>query len=143
MPTKKTIKKDYFKLIVFSIIIAALSIIAQFLLPQQYACPVLPYVVLFFFCITLCTLFLVTKENKKKGNTQYVTNFLLAKIIKFFSCMVFLFAYIMLNEEGLWNFAISFIIIYFLYSGFETIVLKKNNDLLDKKEEDNSIGNNK
>ena len=137
MSTKKKAKKDYLKLIVFSIIIAALSVIFQFLFPK-YASPVLPYIVLFFFCITLCTIFLITKENKKKGNTQYVSNFLLAKVIKFFSCLVFLFAYIMLADEGLWHFAISFIIIYFLYSFFETLLLKKNNDLLDKKGEDKS-----
>ena len=131
---KTPIKKYALKLTVFSVIITALTVGMQLLFPD-YASPALPYIVLFFFLITLFTLYIVLKSNAQPEKSRFISSYLLSRLIKFFSCLLFLFIYVILNKEDMWRFAIAFIIIYFLYSGFEVIALKTENDSPEKKEE--------
>ena len=131
---KTPIKKYALKLTVFSVIITALTVGMQLLFPD-YASPALPYIVLFFFLVTLFTLYILLKSNAQPEKSRFISSYLLSRLIKFFSCLLFLFIYVILNKEDMWRFAIAFIIIYFLYSGFEVIALKTENDSPEKKEE--------
>lgn len=126
---KKTvpIKKFSFRVLVFSVIIAALTILFQWLCPK-YASPALPFIVLFFFLLTLFTLYIVLRTNRGKESRQFVSGYLLSRIIKVFSCLLFLILYILLNKKDAWQFAIAFLIIYFIYAIYEVIILKKEND---------------
>ncbi|MDL2308654.1 hypothetical protein LJC53_03610 [Bacteroidales bacterium OttesenSCG-928-C03] len=122
---KIPIRKFSFRLLIFSIIIAGIAVLFQYFVPL-YASPALPFIVLFFFLITLLSLYVVLRDQGRE-NRAFVSGYMLSRIIKFFSCLLFLFLYIFLNQADAMRFGISFIIIYFLYSGFEIYILKREN----------------
>ncbi len=131
MSQKIPIKKFSFRIIVFSAVIAALTVIFQWLCPA-YATPALPFIVLFFFVITLTTIYIVLRNTTGTDGRKFVSSYMLSRIIKIFSCLIFLVLYLLLNKNDSLRFAIAFLVIYFLYSIFEVVVLKKENQELSK-----------
>ena len=127
MSQKIPIRKFSFRIIVFSVIIAGLSLLFQWLFPQ-YATPALPFIVLFFFVITLLTLYIVLRNNDGQEGKRFVSAYLLSRTVKILSCLLFLILYMFLNQKDAIKFAIAFMIIYFLYAIFEVVVLKKENE---------------
>lgn len=127
MSQKIPIRKFSFRIIVFSVIIAGLSLLFQWLFPQ-YATPALPFIVLFFFVITLLTLYIVLRNNDGQNGKRFVSAYMLSRTIKILSCLLFLFMYMFLNHEDAVKFAIAFLVIYFLFAIFEVFVLKKENE---------------
>lgn len=127
MSKKIPIRKFSFLIIVFSVIIAGLSLIFQWLFPQ-YATPALPFIVLFFFIITLLTLYIVLRNNDGQEGKRFVSAYMLSRTIKILSCLLFLILYMFLNREDAVKFAIAFMVIYFLFAIFEVFVLKKENE---------------
>ena len=127
MSKKIPIRKFSFLIIVFSVIIAGLSLLFQWLFPQ-YATPALPFIVLFFFVITLLTLYIVLRNNDGQEGNRFVSSYMLSRTIKILSCLLFLVLYIFLNKEDAVKFAIAFMVIYFLFAIFEIVVLKKENE---------------
>ena len=121
------IKKFSFRIILFSAIIAGLTVLFQWLFPQ-YATPALPFIVLFFFVITLLTLYIVLRNNDGQNGKRFVSAYMLSRTIKILSCLLFLFLYMFLNHEDAVKFAIAFLVIYFLFAIFEVFVLKKENE---------------
>lgn len=135
MSQKIPIKKFSFRILVFSAIMAGLTVLFQWLCPD-YASPALPFVVLFFCIITLFTIYIVLRDDKGKAEKLFVSNYMLSRIIKLFSCLLFLIIYVLLNKADAIRFAIAFLIIYFAYSIFEVMILRKEvADLNTKKEE--------
>lgn len=127
MSQKIPIRKFSFLIIVFSVIIAGLSLLFQWLFPQ-YATPALPFIVLFFFVITLLTLYIVLRNNDGQEGKRFVSAYMLSRTVKILSCLLFLILYMFLNQKDAIKFAIAFMIIYFLYAIFEVVVLKKENE---------------
>jgi L-asparagine transporter-like permease len=127
MSQKIPIRKFSFRIIVFSVIIAGLSLLFQWLFPQ-YATPALPFIVLFFFVITLLTLYIVLRNNAGQEGKRFVSAYMLSRTVKILSCLLFLILYMFLNQKDAIKFAIAFMIIYFLYAIFEVVVLKKENE---------------
>lgn len=133
MSQKIPIKKFSFRTIVFSVIIAALATLFLVCCPQ-YATPALPFIVLFFFVITLFTIFIVLRDERGKNGKRFVSNYMLSRIIKLFSCLLFLIIYIVANKADALRFGIAFLITYFLYSGFEIFVLRKESQDIEKRD---------
>lgn len=131
------IKKFSVRLIIFSVVIAGLAALAQLLL-KQYATPMMPFIVLFFFIVTSLTLYVVLRDDQGRNNRKFISGYMLSRIIKFFSCLLFLVIYLLLcpNTDRL-PFAIAFFIIYFAYSTFEVVILKKENDQLHSSDNNN------
>ncbi|MBO7493429.1 MAG: hypothetical protein J6T87_04725 [Bacteroidales bacterium] len=127
MSQKIPIRKFSFRIIVFSVIVAGLSLLFQWLFPQ-YATPALPFIVLFFFVITLLTLYIVLRNNDGQEGKRFVSAYMLSRTVKILSCLLFLFLYMFLNQKDAIKFAIAFMVIYFLYAIFEVVVLKKENE---------------
>ena len=121
---KETIKKFVYKLIAFTIVMTILSVLFQIIF-QKYSSPALPYIVIFFFIVTFFTLYIPLRDPDKKQGAKFVSNYLLARIIKFLSCIIFFLIYLILNKYDKISFTISFITIYFVYSFFEILILKK------------------
>lgn len=133
------IKKFSVRLIVFSVIVAGMAVLAQVLL-KQYATPVLPYIVLFFFIVTMLTLYIVLRDDQGRNNRKFVSGYMLSRIVKFFSCLIFLVIYLLLcPKTDRLPFVIAFFIIYFAYSTFEVVILKKENDQLHSSDNNNKI----
>ena len=127
MGKKIPIRKFSFRIIVFSVIMAGLALLFQWLCPQ-WATPALPFIVLFFFLITLFTIFVVLRDKEGKDGKKFVSSYMLSRTVKFLSCILFLFLYIFLNQKDAIRFAIAFLVIYFLYAIFEVFLLKKENE---------------
>lgn len=119
---RNSLKIYIFRLLVFSIILTSGTFSMQFLCPD-YVSPALPFIVLFFFVITLFSHYIILRGLYKE-NKNFVTNYMLATIIKFVSYIIFLVTYTLLNREDAILFGISFIILYFLYAIFEIITIK-------------------
>ena len=134
MSQKIPIKKFSFRILVFSVVAAALTVLFQWLCPA-YASPALPFIVLFFLIITLFSLYIVLRDSSGKAGKQFVSNYMLSRVVKLLSCLLFLVLYMVLNKKDAWRFAIAFLIIYFLYAIVEVIVLKKENEEIGKQEE--------
>ena len=124
MSKKIPIRKFSFRIIVFSVIIAALSLLFQWLWPQ-FATPALPFIVLFFFAMTLFTLYIVLRSNDGQDGKKFVSSYMISRTVKLLSCLLFLLLYMFLNREDALRFAIAFMVIYFLYAIFEIFLLKQ------------------
>jgi hypothetical protein len=88
--------------------------------------------VLFFFVITLFTMFIVLRDDQGKEGKRFVSNYMLSRVIKLLSCLLFLGLYIFLNTPDAVRFAIAFLVIYFLYSIFEVVLLRMENKEMSK-----------
>ena len=124
MSKKVPIKKFSFRIIVFSVIIAALVLLFQWIWPQL-ATPALPFIVLFFFVMTLFTMYIVLRSDDGQDGKKFVTSYMLSRTVKLLSCLLFLLLYMFLNREDALRFAIAFLVIYFLYAIFEIFLLKQ------------------
>jgi L-asparagine transporter-like permease len=126
MSKKLPIRKFSFLIIVFSVIVAGLSLLFQWLFPHL-ASPALPFIVLFFFVMTLFTMFVVLRNDNGNDGKRFVSSYMISRTVKILSCLLFLFLYMYLNQADAIRFAIAFLVIYFLYAIFEVFVLKKEN----------------
>ena len=131
MSQKIPIKKFSFRILVFSAVVAGLTVLFQWLCPN-YASPALPFIVLFFCIITLFTIYIVLRDEKGTAQQRFISNYYLSRIIKIFSCLIFLIAYMLLNKPDALRFAIAFLVVYFMYSIFEVVVLKKEMSDMEK-----------
>lgn len=119
-----SIHKYAYRLIIFSVIVVVAGVLFQWLTPQ-YASVAIPFIVVFFFLITLFTLYIVLRSQNKSSGKKFIVGYMLSRIIKMFSTLIFFILYILLNENDRWQFTGAFLVIYFLYSIFEIIALKK------------------
>jgi len=130
MSKKIPIRKFSFRIIVFSVIVAGLALLFQWIW-TQLATPALPFIVLFFFVMTLLTMYIVLRGDTGRDGRKFVSSYMLSRTVKLLSCLLFLLLYMFLNREDAIRFAIAFMVIYFLYAVFEIIVLKKENEKTD------------
>ena len=124
MSKKIPIRKFSFRIIVFSVIVAALALLFQWLWPQL-ATPAMPFIVLFFFAMTLFTMYIVLRRDDGQDGRKFVTSYMISRTVKLLSCLLFLLLYMFLNREDAIRFAIAFLVIYFLYAIFEIFLLKQ------------------
>lgn len=109
---------------IFSVSILMISLAVYLWLPQVHITPVYPYVVLFFYAITILIFRLLDKTRKEKiskfTNTYMLVNF--GKLI-FFSIIIFVYA--IFNRADAVPFIITFFIYYLLFSFYEIFSLLK------------------
>ena len=124
MSKKIPIRKFSFRIIVFSVIVAALALLFQWIWPQL-ATPALPFIVLFFFAMTLFTMYIVLRSDDAQDSRRFVSSYMISRTVKLLSCLLFLLLYMFLNREDALRFGIAFMVIYFLYAIFEIFLLKQ------------------
>jgi len=122
--SKIPVRKFAFRLIIFSVVMAAIGVVFQWILPQ-YASPAIPFIVIFFFLITLFTLYVVLRTQHQVSGRKFIAGYMVSRIVKMLSIILFLVLYLIFNNEDRWSFAVAFLIIYFSYSIFEIVALKK------------------
>ncbi|MBQ9434881.1 MAG: hypothetical protein IJU33_02000 [Bacteroidales bacterium] len=121
---KLSFKKYFFRLLVFVIILTSITVGLQQLWPQ-YAAPALPFILLFVFLVTLFTHYLILRGIYNKDQRRMVSNYMLATIIKFMSYLIFILVYLLLTKQDKILFAITFLIVYFLFALFEIFAIKR------------------
>ncbi|MCR5115310.1 MAG: hypothetical protein K6A95_06490 [Bacteroidales bacterium] len=140
------VPKYVIQLLAFSIIVAILSVVLQAVWPA-YTTPAMPFIILFFFFITLFTLYIVLRDQAQRDSRKFVSGYMLSRGIKFMSCLLFLLIYFFVNKPDRWRFAIAFIVIYFLFAVCEVFIMKRENarvqaakDAAEKQNTDNGSG---
>jgi cytochrome c oxidase assembly factor CtaG len=123
--SKIPIRKFSYLLIIFSVFVAAAGALFQWLAPK-YASPTIPFIVIFFFFITLLTLYIVLRNPFQTTGKKFIAGYMLSRIIKMFSILIFLVLYLIFNKADRLNFTCAFLVIYFAYSIFEIFALKKD-----------------
>ena len=78
-------------------------------------------------------MFIVLRDDKGREAKKFVSSYMLSRVIKLLSCLVFLLVYILVKKDDAIRFAIAFLVIYFLYSIFEVFLLKKENQEISEK----------
>ena len=121
---KLSLKKYFFRLLVFVIILTSITLALRQWWPQ-YAAPALPFILLFVFLVTLFTHYLILRGIYNKDQRRMVSNYMLATIIKFMSYLLFILVYLLLTKQDKILFAITFLIVYFLFAIFEIIAIKR------------------
>ena len=120
--------KYAYRIIIFSIIVAGIGLLFQYIFPK-YASPAIPFIVLFFFFLSLFTMFIILRKGKikegKSASSSMISRYMLSRMIKFISCLVFIVIYILLNKKDGWRFGIAFVILYFTFSIFEVFLIKR------------------
>lgn len=122
---RNALKKYIFRLLVFSICMISLSYLMQLLFPN-YASPALPYIVLFFFFVMLFSHYIILRGLYKEGK-RFENNYMLATLMKFLAYLIFLLVYILMHRADALLFGIAFIVIYFAFTAFEIIAVKREN----------------
>ena len=122
------------KIIIFSVAFALICYAVGYFLPAGYVTPVLPYLFVFFFSVTLAVHYVLLKASEKKLS-KFSINFLLLTFIKLMLYFGVILTYVFIYRNDAANFIITFFIFYLLYTSFEviSIVRKTDSELPDDK----------
>lgn len=121
-------KSDYIlylkKLLAFSAIIAIISFVLAFFLPENFVSPAMPFLLAFFVSISLLTHYFVLKTMVKRMSL-FVNFYMISIFVKLILYVAIIAIYGIINKQDLMPFVITFFIFYLLYTIFElTAVLK-------------------
>lgn len=107
------------KLSIFAMCVCFISLFARFFVPTEFLSSNLPYYIIMFYLTTmLCYVFLY--KNRK---TNFVPTFMITKILKFLVYIFVMVIVLLLEVETNVKFAVSYLIISFLFIIFDTITI--------------------
>jgi hypothetical protein len=118
--------KNYLRrTIVFTAIIFALAyLLFYFLIPSHYL-PIFPILILFFAATTITVHSILTKAGKQRI-TRFSTFYMGSITAKLFIYTIFIAVYVLVDKSTAVPFLITFLILYFLFTFFETYSLLKD-----------------
>ena len=122
------LKKYIIRLLVFSAILSALSFGLFSFVLQQYYLPVFPYLIAFFIIISILVHVILLKASNFRI-AKFSTFYMGSTTAKLFLYIIFLIIYVLVDKENAVPFLLTFFVLYFLYTIFETFSL-----LIDLKE---------
>lgn len=109
------------KLSIFAMCVCFISLFARFFVPTEFLSSNLPYYIIMFYLTTmLCYVFLY--KNRK---TNFVPTFMITKILKFLVYIFVMVIVLLLEVETNVKFAVSYLIISFLFIIFDTITINQ------------------
>lgn len=109
------------KLSIFAMCVCFISLFARFFVPTEFLSSNLPYYIIMFYLTTmLCYVFLY--KNRK---TNFVPTFMITKILKFLVYIFVMLIVLLLDVETNVKFAVSYLIISFLFIIFDTITINQ------------------
>ncbi|MCF8369588.1 MAG: hypothetical protein K9G76_11135 [Bacteroidales bacterium] len=106
------------KLIVFTIICVLGVYGIVYFIPGKYVTPTLPFLLVFFFAVTILIHFILLKVSTKKA-INFINVFMLLTLGKLMLFLSIILAYVFINREDAVNFVMSFFILYVLFTVFE------------------------
>ncbi|MBM3435808.1 MAG: hypothetical protein FJY07_06290 [Bacteroidetes bacterium] len=109
------------KLLIYTVIIGILSSVFIFLLPDGYITPTLPYLIFFFFSVTLIVHLVLINVSEKK-TPSFINYFMLLTFGKLIFFLTIILIYALLNRDDAIPFILSFFVLYLLYTAFEVVL---------------------
>ena len=107
-------------LILFSIVIALLSLGAMYLLPANYITPMLPYILIFFLLISLAVYYFIEKAVAERFSL-FTNYFMIATTLKILIYLTIIIIYAFTNQYDAITFILTFFLFYVGYTTFEVI----------------------
>ncbi len=114
------LKKFALRLTIFSIFISVISTALFSFFLQKYYLPVFPFVIVFFYALTLLIHWILLKSSQQRF-ARFSANFMLSTSLKLFFYIIFLLIYVFVDRINAVPFIIEFVILYFLFTTFEVI----------------------
>jgi len=109
----------------FSVLILLISLAIYLWLPQVKITPVYPYIVLFFYGITIL-IFRIIDKTKREKISKFTNAYMLVSFGKLILFSIIVFIYAFFNRSDAVPFIITFFIYYLLFSFYEVLsILKK------------------
>jgi hypothetical protein len=122
------------RIIIFSAIVFALAyFLFYFVIPKHYI-RIFPFLIAFFVITSIIVHSILTKAGKQKI-TRFSIFFMGSITAKLFIYTIFIVIYVLVDKSTAVPFLISFLILYFLFTFFETYSLLndlKNQDTIKK-----------
>lgn len=112
------------KLLIFTIILAAIGFGLYQILPFDFTTPVVIYLYLFFFSITLIVHYLLLKIAQKRANS-FINYFMLLTFGKLLFFLTIILVYALLYRDDAKVFIITFFILYVCFTSFEVVMSLK------------------
>ena len=117
-------KKYFVKLVLFTAVVSLIAFLLANSLPGQFITPALPFIIIFFFLVATTTFYFAIKAFSKK-TSRYANFFMISVFGKLMLYVVIILVYAFLNAGDIVSFILTFFIIYFLFTTFETIEIFK------------------
>lgn len=122
------LKKYIIRLLIFSVILSAISYGLFEFVMEQYYLAVFPYLFVFFMVISILVHFILLKASNFRI-AKFSTFFMGSISVKLFLYIIFLIIYILIDKANAVPFLLTFLVLYFIFTVFETFTL-----LIDLKE---------
>lgn len=121
----RSFKGFFIQLSLFSM----LTVVVLFLW-QNYASPrfqtSLGLLIWSFFIATTALIHVVLLKSTENNPKKFITSFMVATALKLFSYLIIILVYALIKREAALGFVMLFLVMYFLYSAFEVVVLLKH-----------------
>ena len=117
-------KIPHLSLYKFSFIVVLGVILFEFFVPQ-YTYHSVWIILVFFFLLTLASLFIIEKMTRKKAD-NFLAVYFSAMIARLFISIIFAAIFILTDRANVFNFSINFLVLYLLFLGFEIYGIMTN-----------------
>ena len=108
-------------LLIFTGVLSAIVFaICFFLLPENFITPALPYLIIFFFLVTLAIHYTLLLASEKR-TSKFVNYFMLTTFLKLVFYIIIMIVYALLNKSDAIHFIITYFILYVVFTAFELI----------------------
>ena len=105
-------------LIVFTLVLGLAGYFAHYFIPGDFISPVLPYLFIFFFAVTLLIHYILRKLKQRK-DSSFIRMFMLLTFGKLMFFLVVIVVYAILNKPDAIAFILNFFVLYLSYTIFE------------------------
>jgi len=113
------------KLLIFSVIVAGAIIAFKQLMPPKYNTSTAWFSFAYFVLLTAGLHYMLI--SKAKGDPKkFVQNYMLVTSLKLFSSLAVVVVGMLVNRAGASSFAVTFLVLYFIYTIFEIVVLLRD-----------------
>ncbi len=118
---------DFLKnLLLFTIVIAAIAITTNYFLPKNLTSPAVPFLIPFFFSLTLIFHYLQLKAVDKTF-ARFTTSYMLLTFSKLVLLLIILLLYVFLHPKEAIPFIVWYFLMYLFYTIFEALSLQNLN----------------
>ena len=115
------------KSIVFTIIISIITVILYFLLPNNFMTPTLPFLLPFYFSISLISYYMQLRASQKSF-VRFTSSFMMITFLKLMLLIAVLLLYVLTHRNEAIPFIIWYFVLYLCFTIFEVIYLQQIND---------------
>jgi len=106
------------KLMIYTVILAAVGYGVTQFLPEHYITPTLPFLYVFFFSVTMIIHYILMRVSQKK-TSGFINFFMLLTFGKLIFFLTIILAYALIFREDAVTFIITFFILYLFFTIFE------------------------